>query len=109
MDIRERPDASFDYTFEAAKRFRLRKINGGLDARQDILGSILGFAREYCDTLVAPLSLRYVPGNFLRTYDRAFSVFDRRDCQRNVDQTAILALGNGFVMADPFPAPDASK
>ena len=64
MDIRERQNASFDYTFEAAERLRLRKIDGSLDSCQYVLDSVFGFASKYRQMLVAPLSLRNVSGDF---------------------------------------------
>ena len=42
----------------------MRKIYGGLDGCEDVLGSVLGFTSENGNTIVIPLSLRDVPGDF---------------------------------------------
>src|SRR5215813_13621297 len=64
VDIREGLNAPFNSSFKSIRRIRMRKIYGGLDGCQDILGSVLGFPSENSDMLVVPLSLRDVPNDF---------------------------------------------
>jgi hypothetical protein len=58
VDIREGLNAPFDGAFKTIGRISMRKIRSGLDGRQDILGSVLGFTSESSNILVVPLSLR---------------------------------------------------
>src|SRR5579859_4347639 len=109
MDIRERLNTSFNHTFEVVGCFRLRKINGGLDGCEDILGSMLSFPSKRGDVLVAALSISDVSGDFRGAYDLAFSIFDRRDRHRNVDQATVFAPANCFIMIGPLSTPNTPK
>ena len=90
MNIRQCLNASFDGLFKSIGRIGMRKIYGGLDGGEDILGSVLGFAGQGGNKLVVPLSLSDVPGDFRRPDDCAFGILDRRDSQRNIDQACVL-------------------
>ena len=64
MDVREGLNAPFNSAFKSIGRVGMRKIYGGPDGCQDVLGAVLGFASEKGNTVVVPLSLCDVPGDF---------------------------------------------
>src|SRR5262245_47449518 len=64
--------------------------------------------REISLLLQSPL-LGDVSGDLRRTHDPAFGIFDRRDGQRNHNQSAILALANRFIMFDMLSASNTLK
>src|SRR4051794_392399 len=47
---------------ESLDRVRLRKVHGGLNSRQHVLGAVLGFASENCDLRLAFDAVRNVAG-----------------------------------------------
>jgi len=57
--------------------------------------------------LLPTLTLCDVSGNFRRSNYVAVTIPDRRNRHGNVDEAAVLALPNRFVMLDSFSAPDA--
>jgi hypothetical protein len=97
MDFCERINTPFYQFLEIIGRIGMRKPHGRLHGSQDVLCSMLGLVREIDDLSLAPFALRYVASDFRCTDDLAPSVSDRRNGQRNVDQTPMLALPNGFI------------
>jgi len=86
--------------------FSLRKINSGLDSRQHVFSSVLGFPSESGYLLLTPLSFGDVSRNFRRTYNLTLGTSDWRHDHRNYDQPPIFALANRFITFDPFTAPN---
>jgi hypothetical protein len=64
VDISECLDAPFNGSSKTIGCIRMRKIYDGLDGRQDVLGSVLGFPSEDVDVLIVTLSLSDIPGDF---------------------------------------------
>jgi hypothetical protein len=60
MDLCQRINAPFDQLLEIVRRLRMRKPHGRLHGRQDVLCSMLGFAREIDDLSLASFALRYI-------------------------------------------------
>src|ERR1700751_5035280 len=85
----------------------MRKTHRRLHGGQDVLCSMLGLAREVADLRLAPFVLSYVASDFRCADDFASSVSDRRNGQRNVNQTPMLSLPNGFKVLDALAAPDS--
>src|SRR5258706_275678 len=75
-------------------------MHGCLHRCQDVFGSVLGLARENIDLRLAPLVLGNVTDNLRGADDLSLRIFDRRDGQRDVYQTPVLTLADGFVMFD---------
>src|SRR5260370_981768 len=107
MDVRECLNASFDRRLEPIGRLGLSKMHGRLYRRQDVFRSVLGLARENRDLRLAPLVLGNVTDNLRGADDLSLRIFDRRDGQRDVYQTPVLTLADGFVMFDALAAPNA--
>jgi hypothetical protein len=84
-------------------------MHGRLHERQQVLGAVVYFARKQLDQLLPALSLGDVARDFRRADDPAIGVLDRRNRERDVDQAAVLAPANGFVVIDALAAPDASE
>ena len=84
----------------------MRKPHRRLHCHQDVLCSMLGLAREIDNLRLAPFALSYVANNFRCADDFALGVSERRNGQRNVNQTPMLALPNGFIMVDALAASD---
>jgi len=70
MDLCKGTNASFDQLLEMIRCIGMRKTNRRQHGGQDVLCSMLGFAREIDDLLLAPFALRYV----LEAVDRAENV-----------------------------------
>jgi hypothetical protein len=104
MDLCERTDAPFDQFLEIIRRVGMRKTHRRLHRGQDVLCSMLGLVREIDDLSLAPFALGYVASDFRCTNDLAARVSDRRNGQRKVDQTPMLALPNGFKSFDALAA-----
>jgi hypothetical protein len=104
VDARERLNTSLYCTLETFGRIGVGKACGRLHGRQHVLGSVLGFASEIDDLSLVPFALRYVASDLRCADDLASSVSDRRNGQRNVDQTPVLALPNGFKRFDALAA-----
>src|SRR5260221_589210 len=83
-------------------------MHGCLHRCQDVFRSVLGLARENRDLRLAPLALGNVTDNLRGADDLSLRIFDRRDGQRDVYQTPVLTLADGFVMFDALAASDAS-
>jgi hypothetical protein len=64
---------------------------------------VLGFASEIDDLSLAPFAPPYVASDLRCAGDLASSVSDQRNGQRNVDQTPMLALPNGFKGSTRWP------
>src|SRR5207253_1106260 len=67
------------------------------------------FSDEKILLLLSSPALGDVPGDFCCADDLAFSILDGRNGQRNLDQTSIFALANGFIVIDTLTAPNARK
>src|SRR5712671_5550008 len=107
MDLCEGINAPFDQLLEIIRRIGMRKTNRRQHGGQDVLCSMLGLAREIDNLRLAPLMLSYVASDFRCADDFALSVSERRNAQRNVNQTPVLVLPNGFVMFDALAAEDS--
>src|SRR5260370_491485 len=82
-------------------------MHGCLHRCQDVFGSVLGLARENIDLRLAPLVLGNVTDNLRGADDLSLRIFDRRDGQRDVYQTPVLTLADGFVMFDALAPSNA--
>jgi hypothetical protein len=107
MDLCERINALFDQFLEVISRTGMRKTHCRLHGSQDVLCAVFGLAREIDDLSLAPFALSYVASDFRCADDFSLGVPDRRNGQRNVDQTPMLALPNGFIVFDALAAPDS--
>jgi hypothetical protein len=74
VDICECLNAPFNGLLKTIGGIGMRKIYGGLNGCQDILGSVLGFPSERGNVLVAPLSLRDVPRDLRCADNLAFGI-----------------------------------
>src|SRR6185437_1737375 len=104
MDLSERTDASLDQSLEIIRRIGMRTTHRCLHGGQNVFRSMLCLTREIDDLRLAAFAFRYVASDFRCPDDFALGVSDRRDGQRNVDQTPILALANGFIVFDALSA-----
>ena len=68
---------------------------------------MLGLVCEIDDLRLAPFALSYVASDFRCADDFALGVSDWRNGQRNLNQTPMPALPNGFIMFDALPVSDA--
>jgi hypothetical protein len=107
MDLCECVNAPFDQFLEVVSRTGMGKTHRRLHGGQDVLCAVFGLAREIDNLRLAPFALRYVASDFRCADDFSLSVPDRRNGQRNVDQTPMLALPNGFIVFDALAAPDS--
>ena len=108
VDICECLNAPFNGLFKTIGRIGMRKIYGGLNDCEDILGPVLSFPSKSGNVLVLLLSLRDVPRDLRCPYNLAFGIFDRRNSQRNGDQAPMLTPPDSLEMVDVFPTLDAS-
>src|ERR1700688_943756 len=109
MDICERLDAALDCFFETIGRVGLRKLHSCLNSRQHVFGTVLRLARQNRNLRLTALALGYVAGDLRCTNDLTLRISNRRDSQRNIYQTPMLSLTNGFIRLDPLTASDALK
>ena len=102
MNICERLNASRDCLLETFGGVGLTQIHGGLHGCQHVLGPVLSLASEDGDLRVASFALRNIARDLRRTDNDAFGIFHRRYRERNIEQAAVLALTDRFIMVDPI-------
>ena len=105
MDICKRLNASLDCFSEVVGRIRLRQTHHRPHICQQVFGSVFGLASENNNLSLVSLLLSNISGNLYSTDDFPFRTLDRRDGQRNVDQTSVFAPTNGLKIVDPATAP----
>jgi hypothetical protein len=87
----------------------MRKIDGCLYSREQVLTSVLCFPSQGRDLLLISLLLGNIPRDLRCADNLAFGIFNRRKGQRNSDQAAMLALSNGLEMVDTLSSSDARQ
>src|SRR5262245_12041951 len=78
-------------------------------AGECISDAVIEVCHQHLFAALCMFSARDIPGDFRCTYDLAVGIPDRRDRQRNVNQAAILAPANSFIILDPLTATDTLK
>src|SRR5271163_559124 len=74
---------------------------------EQVLDAMIHLPEQQVLPLLRPSALSNVTGNFGCADDIAAGVSDWRNGQRNVDETPVIALSDGFVVLDPLAAADA--
>ena len=64
---------------------------------------MLNLTSKRGDLFVLQLALGIIFNNFRHADDFAMGIFDRRNSQRNLNQTPALALPNGFMAFHAWP------
>jgi len=83
VNVRKRLDTSFNRLFEAFGCVGLRKMDGSLYGRQQILTAVFCFSSQRGDLLLTSFLPSNVPRDFRCSNDLAFGIFDGRNGQRN--------------------------
>ena len=65
------------------------------------------FLHEKPLLLKSPLALSDIPGDFGSADDPAIGIFEGRYCQRDIDQTSVLAATHGIVIVNALTAAHA--
>ena len=95
--------------FFGAARRTAAEANHADRQRKQIPDPMVHFSEQEFLPLLRTLTFCDVSGNFRRSHYVAVTIPDRRNRHGNVDEAAVLALPNRFVMLDSFSAPDAVK